>query len=91
MSDLRQLGHVGDAEQRVVHRLGVEDLGVGVLGDGFLHGVEVLHVDEGGVDVEFLEVVGHEGEGAAVGGHAGDDMVAGVDFVEQGAGDGSKA
>ena len=91
VSHLAQLGDVGDAEQGVVHGLGIDDLGVGVLVEGFLDGLEVLHVDEGGLDVEFLEVVGHEGEGAAVGGHGADDMVASLHFVDEGAGDSGKA
>ena len=91
MGHLAQLGDVGDAEQGVVHGLGVDDLSVGVLGEGFLHSVEVLHVDEGGLNVELFQVVGHEGEGAAIGGHGADDVVAGFYFVDEGGGDGSKA
>ncbi len=91
MGHLAQLGDVGDAEQGVVHGFGVDDLGVGVLGKGFLDGIEVLHVDEGGFDTKFLEVVGHEGEGAAIGGHGADNVVAAFDLVEQGTGDGCEA
>ena len=90
MGHLAQLGDIGDAEQGVVHGFGVDDLGVGMLGEGFLHALKVLHVHEGAADVELLQVIGHEGEGAAVGGHAGHDVVAGADFVQQGAGDGGK-
>ena len=90
MGHLAQLGHIGDAEQGVIHGLGVDDLGIGVLGEGFLHGVEVLHVDERAVHVELLEIVGHEGEGATIGGHGSHDMIAGFHLMEQGAGDGSQ-
>ncbi len=62
-----------------------------MLGEGFLDGVDVLHVDESGLDVEFLEVVGHKGKGATIGGHGTDDVVAGFDFVDEGAGDGCQA
>ena len=89
VGNLRQLGKVGDTQQRVVHRLGVEHLGVRT--DGLLHGVEVLHVHESDIHVEFLEVVVQEGEGAAVGGHAGDDVVAALHLVQQGDGDGGHA
>ena len=90
MGHLAQLGHIGDAEQGVVHGLGVHDLGVGMLVEGFLHGIEVLHVDESHVDTELLNPVVHEGEGATVGGHAGHDVVAALHLVQQGAGDGGQ-
>ena len=89
MGNLGEFRNVGDTEQRVVHRLGVENLGVGA--DGLLHGVKILEVDESDVHVELLEVVVHEGEGAAVGGHAGDDVVTALHFVQKGAGDGGHA
>ena len=91
MGHFAQFGHIGDAEQGVVHGLGVDNLGVGVLGQSFAHCIEVLHVDESGLHVEFLEVVGQEGEGAAIGGHGAYDVVAGFHFVNQGAGDGCQA
>ena len=91
VSEFAELGDVGDAEHGVVHGLCVEDLGVGVFVECTFDGLEVLHVDEGGVDTEFGQVVGHEGEGAAVGGHGADDVVARLHFVDEGAGDGGKA
>ena len=91
MGHLAQFGDVGDAEQGVVHRFGVDDLCVGMLGKGFLDSIEVLHIHEGSADVELLQVVGHKSEGAAIGGHRSDDVVACVDFVEKGAGDSSEA
>ena len=62
-----------------------------MLVEGFLDGGEVLHVDEGGFDTKLGQVVGEECEGAAVGGHGADDVVASLDFVDERAGDGGEA
>ncbi len=89
VSYLAQFGQIGDAQQGVVHGLGVEHLGVGAYGG--LHVVQFLEVDEGDFHVVFLQPVVEEGEGAAVGGHAGHNVVAAVHFVQQSGGDGCHA
>ena len=91
MGNLAQLGHVGDAQQGVVHRLGVDHLRIGMGGKSLLHGLKVLHVDKGRLDIELLQVVGHEGKCAAIGSHAGHNVVARIHLVEQSAGDGCQS
>ena len=75
-------GHVGDVNQRVADGLDVPELGV-LLGGGH-EGVDVVVLDEGGLDAQVTEGVQEDVPGAAVQGVGGDDVVAGAHDVGEG-------
>ena len=75
-------GDVGHVDQRVADGLDVPELGV-LLGSGH-EGVDVVVLDEGGLDAEVAQGVQEDVPGTAVERVGGDDVVAGAHDVGEG-------